>query len=80
MTKLQFIAVSLGMFGLGMIFSYSGCKEAQKELKQSPKIEHYKYENSEPSHKIKVVKHKAWYGDTMLVTIDTTYFYEDTVK
>jgi len=75
MTKLQFIAVSIGMLGLGMIFSHNVGKEAEKTLKESPRTEHYEYEDLDPHHKMKVSKHQTWYGDTMVVTVDTTYFY-----
>lgn len=37
---------------------------------------HYESERTDEHHKIRVFKHETWYGDTMLVTIDTTYFKE----
>lgn len=76
MTKLQFITVSLGMFGLGMILSYQASKQTEKDLEKSkPKTKHYEYENDDQHHKMKVFKHQTWYGDTMVVTVDTTYYY-----
>jgi hypothetical protein len=72
MSKLQFITVSIGVLGLGMIYSYSSNKSQVEETSQ-PKTEHYEYENVH--HKMKVFTHKTWYGDTMLVTVDTTYYY-----
>jgi hypothetical protein len=76
MTKLEFITVSLGVFGLGIIYSYVASKETEKTIEKSkPRTEHYEYEDLDSHHKMKVFKHKTWYGDTMLVTVDTTYYF-----
>lgn len=76
MTKLEFITVSLGVFGLGMIYSYVASKETEKATEEAkPKTKHYESEHNGEHHKMKVFKHKTWYGDTMLVTVDTTYYY-----
>ena len=76
MTKLQFIAVSVSMFVLSIIISYSANKETEKATEEAkPKTKHYESEHNGEHHKMKVFKHKTWYGDTMLVTVDTTYFY-----
>jgi hypothetical protein len=76
MTKLQFTAVSIGMFGLGMIISYSTNKETEKTTEETrPKTKYYESEHNGEHHKMKVFKHETWYGDTMLVTVDTTYYY-----
>jgi len=40
MTKLQFIAVSIGMLGLGMIFSYNLDEDVKKTTKELPKTKH----------------------------------------
>lgn len=75
MTKLQFMAVSLGILGLVAIFSYNLDEDVKKTTKKSPRTKHYEYENDDQYRKMKVFKHQTWYGDTMLVTVDTTYFY-----
>ena len=36
----------------------------------------YSYENSNDDYYSKTKSHKTWYGDTMLVTVDTTYFHK----
>ena len=74
MTKLNFIAVSLGVFLIGVFYAYYMSKPEVKETPK-PRTEHYEYEDFDPHHKMKVSKHETWYGDTMLVTVDTTYFY-----
>ena len=74
MTKLNFIAVSLGVFLMGVFYAYYMSKPEVQEAPE-PRTEHYEYENLDPHHKMKVSKHETWYGDTMLVTVDTTYFY-----
>lgn len=75
MTKLQFIAVSVGMLGLGMIFSYNLDKDVKEVVTQQGKTKHVQSEREDDNLKIKVMKHETWYGDTMLVTVDTTYYY-----
>lgn len=81
MTKLQFITLSLGILGLGMIYSHFLGKAIKETVgtvetaEKQPKVEHYEYEDFDSHHKMKVSKHETWYGDTMLVTVDTTYFY-----
>ena len=74
MTKLNFIAVSLGVFLIGVFYAYYMSKPEVKETPK-PRTEHYEYEDLDPHHKMKVSKHETWYGDTMLVTVDTTVFY-----
>ena len=75
MTKIEIVAVLIGVFGLYIMSSYVSSKETEKVAKESPKTKHYEYENVDTHHKMKVFKHQTWYGDTMLVTVDTTYFY-----
>ena len=36
----------------------------------------YFYENNNDDYDSKTKSHKTWYGDTMLVTVDTTYFHK----
>mgnify|MGYP003337794327 CR=1 FL=1 len=36
----------------------------------------YSFENSNDEYDSKTKSHKTWYGDTMLVTVDTTYFHK----
>ena len=74
MTTKQFILFSLGVFLTGVLYSYFMSKPEVKEAPK-PRTEHYEYEDFDPHHKMKVSKHETWYGDTMLVTVDTTYFY-----
>jgi hypothetical protein len=48
-----------------------------KVEQESPqlKTKHYESEETDEHRKMKIFKHQTWYGDTMLITIDTTYFY-----
>lgn len=70
------MAVSLGILGLVAIFSYNLDEDVEKTIEKSkPRTEHYEYEDLDPHHKMKVMKHQTWYGDTMLVTVDTTYYF-----
>ncbi len=48
-------------------------KKTQESIQ--PKTKHYESEESDEHRKMKILKHQTWYGDTMLVTIDTTYFF-----
>ncbi len=45
-------------------------------MNEQPETKHYRYENNNDQYNFKTFQHKTWYGDTMLVTVDTTYFYE----
>jgi hypothetical protein len=45
-------------------------------MNEQPETKHYTYENNDDQCTFKKFEHKTWYGDTMLVTVDTTYFYE----
>ncbi len=60
MTKLQFITYSLGVLALGMIYSYCFMNKHEEQEALRSKTKHY----------------ETRYGDTMLVTVDTTYFYK----
>jgi hypothetical protein len=71
MTTTRFIALSLGAFGLGMIYSYLMIKNQQTETKR---VKHSEYESNTNNCKMKVSEHQTWYGDTMVVTIDTTRY------
>ena len=73
LTTLQFITISLGIFGLGMIYSWL----MTPSVKNKPTIRKTTsgYESTGDDYDFKVKKHKTWYGDTMLVTVDTTYYF-----
>jgi hypothetical protein len=75
MTTKQFILFSSGVFLMGVLYSYFMSKNVEQAIEKSPRTEHYEYEDLDPHHKMKVSKHETWYGDTMLVTVHTTYFY-----
>ena len=75
MTTKQFIGFSSLAFVMGVLYSYFMSKKVEKTIDKTPKTEHYEYEDFDPHHKMKVSKHETWYGDTMLVRVDTTYFY-----
>ena len=69
MIRLRFIIYSICILALSMICFYSFMNE-------QPETKHYTYENNDDQCTFKKFEHKTWYGDTMLVTVDTTYFYE----
>jgi hypothetical protein len=80
MSKLQFITFSIGVFGLGMIFYFNTSKDTEENKNSIIKTKHYELEDNDEHRKMKIFKHQTWYGDTMLVTIDTTYYYENTIQ
>lgn len=71
MSKLQFITYSIGILALGMIYSYCFMNKYEEQ-----ETKDYTYENNNDQYNFKTFEHKTWYGDTMLVTVDTTYFYK----
>jgi len=75
--KLQLMAFLLGCLSIFVIYYLAIDNQIKKSNTNTDKVKtkHYEYENLEPHHKMKVLKHKTWYGDTMLVTVDTTYYY-----
>jgi hypothetical protein len=69
----------MGIASISLLFVWWVCgfesyiEKTQESLQV--KTKHYESEEADEHRKMKVFKHQTWYGDTMLVTVDTTYFY-----
>ena len=73
MSTKNFILLSICIFCGGIITRYILDKtDILKDTEIREK--NYSYENSNDDYDSKTKSHKTWYGDTMLVTVDTTYF------
>jgi hypothetical protein len=64
----QFIGFSLGVFVIGILYSYLMNKSIKEYNQPKTKITKIEY------NEIKSVEYKTRYGDTMVVTVDTTYY------
>jgi hypothetical protein len=64
----QFIGFSLGVFVIGVLYSYLMNKSIKEYNQPKTKITKIEY------NEIKSIEHKTRYGDTMVVTVDTTYY------
>jgi len=72
-TKL-IVTIFFGLFFWWAVINYYKVESDTKAV-ELPKTRHSQFESNDEHHKMKVFKHKTWYGDTMLVTVDTTYFF-----
>jgi len=68
MSTKNFILLSICIFCGGIITRY--ILDKNNTVRKATTV----FEHNTKEYRCKSYSHKTWYGDTMLVTVDTTYF------